>query len=156
MAPEVLGTSGGADAPAVIALRAPLENLNSRKRSRMDRSQLTEKPLNSNQDRSSWFVCPEVPRTPGGAYAPAVVALRAPIRNFVVPSLISNLRPLIKGVKEDREDPVPLQLTVEHQDGPVCRRCAGFERPGSSPWFGSCFCVAAWADLYRQHQLQVR
>ena len=53
VAPGVLGTSGGADAPAVVALRAPLEILNSRKRSRMDRAQLTEKPLGANQDRAS-------------------------------------------------------------------------------------------------------
>ena len=53
VAPEVLRTSGGADVPAVVALRAPLENLNSRKRSRMDRAQLTEKPLGANQDLPS-------------------------------------------------------------------------------------------------------
>ena len=47
-------------------------------------------------------MCPEVLRTSGGADAPAVVALRAPLHNFAVPNL--NLRPLIEGV-EEREDP---------------------------------------------------
>ena len=50
------------------------------KRKRMDRSQHTGKSMSANQDRSSWFVCPEVLRTSGGADAPAVVALRAPLR----------------------------------------------------------------------------
>ena len=48
----------------------------------------------------------EVLRTSGGADAPAVVALRAPLRHFVVPSLIPSLRPSNKRVEEDREDPV--------------------------------------------------
>ena len=86
MAPEVLGTSGGADAPAVVAFRAPLENVNSRKRVRgrelMDRSQLTENLMGANQDRSSRFVWPEVLRASGGADAPAVVALRASLENL--------------------------------------------------------------------------
>ena len=46
---------------------------------------------------------PEVLRTSGGADAPAVVALRAPLHHFVVPDL--TLGPN-KGVEEDREDPV--------------------------------------------------
>ena len=45
-------------------------------------------------------------RTSGGADAPAVVALRAPLRHFAVPNLIPSLRPSNKGVEEDREDPV--------------------------------------------------
>ena len=49
---------------------------------------------------------PEVLRNSGGADAPAVVALLAPLRHFAVPSLIPSLRPFIKGVEEDREDPV--------------------------------------------------
>ena len=68
----------------------------------MDRAQLTEKPLNANQGRSSRFVCPEVPRTSCGADASAVVALRAPLHHFVVPDL--TLGPN-KGVEEVREDP---------------------------------------------------
>jgi hypothetical protein len=46
----------------------------------MDRSQHTEKSMGANQDHSSSSVAPEVPRTSGGADAPAVVALRAPLR----------------------------------------------------------------------------
>ena len=80
MAPEVLRASGGADAPEVVALRAPLENLNSLKRRRMDRSQHTGKSMGANQDSSSLPVAPEVLRASGGADAPAVFALRAPLR----------------------------------------------------------------------------
>ena len=48
-------------------------------------------------------MAPEVLRTSGGADAPAVVALCAPLHHFVVPNL--TLGPN-KGVEEDREDPV--------------------------------------------------
>ena len=75
----------------------------------MDRSPHAEKPLGANQDRSSSSVAPEVIRASGGADAPAVVALCAPLHHFVVnPSP----RPFIKGVEEDREDPVLINLLL--------------------------------------------
>ena len=46
----------------------------------MGRSRHTEKLMGANQDRKSWSVYPEVLRTSGGANVPAVVALRAPLR----------------------------------------------------------------------------
>ena len=66
----------------------------------MGRSRHTENLMGANQDRSSWFVCPEVLRTSGGADAPAVVALRAPLHQFVVPDLALGPN---KGVEEDRK-----------------------------------------------------
>ena len=65
----------------------------------MGRSLLAEKPLGANQDRSSWFLFPEVLRTSEGVDVPAVVALCAPLHHFVAfPTLDPN-----KGVEEDRE-----------------------------------------------------
>ena len=49
-------------------------------RVRMDRSRHTEQPMGANQDRTALPVAPEVLRTSGGADAPAVVALRSPLR----------------------------------------------------------------------------
>ena len=46
----------------------------------MDRSQHTGKSMGANQDRSSSSVAPEVLRASGGADAPAVATLRAPLR----------------------------------------------------------------------------
>ena len=46
----------------------------------MDRSQHTGRSMGANKDRSSSPVAPEVLRASGGADAPAVVALRAPLR----------------------------------------------------------------------------
>ena len=104
MAPEVLRASGGADAPAVVALRASLENLNSWKGEgnglcSTHREAIECKPI----PLITLFVCPEVPRTSGGADAPAVVAIRAPLHHFVVPDLALGPN---KGMEEDREDPV--------------------------------------------------
>ena len=47
---------------------------------RMDSARHTEKFMNANQDSTSSSVAPEVLRTSRGAYAPAFVALRAPLR----------------------------------------------------------------------------
>ena len=59
--------------------------LNTRKGKQMDRSQHTEKLMGANQDRASWSVWPEELRTSGGADVPAVVALRAPLRQTQLP-----------------------------------------------------------------------
>ena len=75
----------------------------------MVRSRHTKKPLGADRDRSSWFVWPEVIRDSGGAEAPAVVALCAPLHHFVVNP---NLRPFIKGVEEDRDRPSPYKVLM--------------------------------------------